>query len=405
MIKFYDTCSLIEGYSGLDENIWISSVSLDELEEIKGSRTKSNEVKFRARKAVRNIERNGVGVVLIEDVLAWYTGESINRKELCGLVDGYLNDDLIIISALYMQEEGGEDVVFYSEDLLCRMRAENIYGLRVASLGNEERCDVYKGYKVIEGSSDEINKFVEESKFEVNEYLIMHNTDDGKWSEMRYNGETLVGLKLPPSGFIKEKNSLQRCLLDALYNKDIGIVVAMGPPGCGKTFLGAQMGVYMSKDKGWYDKIVGVREYSSDGNEVGYLKGDLEDKLGWTYGSIVDNLSGGEYEYESLVKQGKLINTVPYFIKGRTFDNAYMIVDEAEDMSSHLLKLCGTRVAGDCCKVVCCGDYKQSNIDNSTSNPLMEMCKYFKGSKKFACVMLDEDVRSEVSRLFAEAEF
>lgn len=99
---------------------------------------------------------------------------------------------------------------------------------------------IYKGYKLIEGTSAEINDYLANVNYEewaINEYLIIHDLNNQKYSEMRYDGEKFVGLKLPPSNFIKGKNSHQRCALDLLFNKDIPVCAVLGTYGSGKTFL------------------------------------------------------------------------------------------------------------------------------------------------------------------------
>ena len=78
--------------------------------------------------------------------------------------------------------------------------------------------------------------FLDYDNIYVNEYCIIHNLDDDKWSEMRYNGEVFEALRLPSSKAIKGKNSLQRCALDALLNKDIGVVAILGGYGSGRMF-------------------------------------------------------------------------------------------------------------------------------------------------------------------------
>lgn len=87
------------------------------------------------------------------------------------------------------------------------------------------------------------------SDWNVNEYLIIHNTDDDSEKEMRFDGQCFVPLKLPSSKFIKAKNSLQRCALDILNNQDITIAAILGGYGSGKTFLSLQMALYNVTEK------------------------------------------------------------------------------------------------------------------------------------------------------------
>ena len=114
-------------------------------------------------------------------------------------------------------------------------------------MGGEFMDKIYKGYKVLTGTSKEINEYMSEintSIWNYNEYLIIRNSDDDSEKEMRWDGEKFVSLKLPPSKFIKAKNALQRCALDMLNNKEITICVVLGTYGSGKSFLVTRMADY-----------------------------------------------------------------------------------------------------------------------------------------------------------------
>ena len=83
--------------------------------------------------------------------------------------------------------------------------------MEVCSVVGKE--NIYKGYKIIKGTSEQINIAMENMDFSdwnINEYLIIQNTDDDSEKEMRFDGEKFVALKLPSSRYIKAKNSLQR---------------------------------------------------------------------------------------------------------------------------------------------------------------------------------------------------
>lgn len=262
---------------------------------------------------------------------------------------------------------------------------------------------VYKGYQVIRGTTDEINNKIgniDYSQWYQNEYLIIQNTDDGSEKEMRFDGSRFVPLHLPPSKFIKGKNSLQRCALDMLNNKDITICAVLGTYGSGKTMLSLREAFYLVTEKGLQSKILCVRNAVSEGGEIGYLKGDFESKTDWLFMPIVQNLDGGEYELASLKQRGVLEANIIYFMKGTTYNDTIMIVDEAEDLNERALRLVGTRV-GENGRIFLVGDYQQSVVDSTETNALVKMCNEFKGNPLFACVYLEDDVRSSTSKLFA----
>ena len=386
MKKFYDTCSIMEDNSDLSDVI-ISSITIQELENIKTG-NKDKETKSKARAAVRAIKSQNPKVIIYNPL--WE--EEISNRSL-----EITNDNKIIISAV----KSGCDY-FYTEDYLCGLIARDIFNLNIASA--KERSEIYKGYKLIEGNSNDITNFYNNINFDdwvINEYLIIHNIEDDTWSEQRFDGSKFINLRLPNSKYIKGKNSEQRCALDALNNENIDIVAVLGGYGSGKTYLCMQMAKYNIDEKGRASKIVGIRNPESESKEVGFLQGSFEDKTSLFFAPLEDSLHGGKYELDDMKRYGKLSVEIPYYLKGRTFTNSILVCDEAEDFSESEIKLIGTRL-GENSKVYWCGDYKQSVMNKSTSNPLAKMCSKLKGNPKFACVCLGEDVRSSVSKIYSE---
>jgi len=310
-------------------------------------------------------------------------------------------DNRIVFSAYTLSK--AQDIEFISDDLCCKNIARKIFNLPVHGIV-EPTNEIYKGYKIIKGDTNTINQAMAEldySTWHINEYLIIENTDDGTTKEMRYDGQGFVALKLPSSKFIKAKNSLQRCALDILNNPDITIAAILGGYGSGKTYLSMQMALYNVKEKGRNSKILGVREVSGEGKEIGFLPGDMEDKVGRFFEPLSQSLNGGEFELQSLKVSGVLDTNVPFFMKGTTYNDTVIICDEAEDLSESQIRLIGTRL-GENSKIYLAGDYKQSLLSKTINNPLIKMCNEFKGNEKFGCIYLGEDVRSETSKLFAD---
>lgn len=397
---FYDTNAILELQDKVfDKYFIISSISLQELESIKTSGKKDEETKYKARKILHLLDENKdkydvvIYSALMEDIII------CNQMEVTP-------DTKIIASCVHSREllPDGTDYVFITNDISCRMIASEVFGLTVGSIDTMNNHEIYKGYKIIHGNTDTINSImanIDYSEWNINEYLIIENTDDGTSKEMRYDGSTFVPLKLPASRFIKGKNSLQRCALDILNNPDITVAAILGGYGSGKTFLSMQMALYNVQEKGRISKILGVREVSGEGKDIGYLPGDMEDKVGKFFEPLTQSLNGGEFELQSLKMSGVLSTNVPFFMKGTTYNDTIIICDEAEDLSESQIRLIGTRL-GQNSKIYLAGDYKQSLLTKTTNNPLIKMCNEFKGNEKFGCIYLGEDVRSETSKMFAE---
>lgn len=377
----------------------ISSVTLQELEHIKVSGRKSDEVKYNARKALHILDENPDKYTAV--VFTTAMENYINEKLIEVTPDSKIVATAAFSKNLIPQED---DFIFITNDLACKVIAQKIFNLPVESVDEESGNEIYKGYQVIHGDTEKINSIMSNmdySKWYTNEYLIIENTDDGTSKEMRFDGTSFVPLKLPSSRFIKGKNSLQRCALDIMNNQDITIAAILGGYGSGKTFLSMQMALYNVQEKGRASRILGVREVVGEGKEIGYLPGDVEDKVGRFFEPLIQSLNGGEFELQGLKMSGVLDTNVPFFMKGTTYNSTIILCDEAEDLSESQIRLIGTRLGQDS-KIYLAGDYKQSLLTKTVNNPLVKMCNEFKGNEKFACIYLGEDVRSETSKMFAD---
>ena len=149
---------------------------------------------------------------------------------------------------------------------------------------------------------------------------------------MRWDGERFIGLRLPPSEIIKGKNPLQRCALDMLNNKDITVCAVLGGYGSGKTCLSLISAKYQVVDKGNQSTILGLREPAGHGKQVGYLKGDFADKTDMFFIPFAQQLDGGLFELESLKQRGVFETNIIYYLKGTTYNDCIILVDEAEDL-------------------------------------------------------------------------
>ena len=354
-IKFLDTNAILDLQDKMfEDDFCISSISLQEMENIKTSGRKDEETKYKARKALHLLDENKdkYEVVIYTTAMENY----IVEKQLEITPDTKIIASCAFSKGLLPQDT---DFVFVTNDIACKMIASKIFGLEVESVGEKE--NIYKGYRIIKGNTEQINNLMDNmdlSDWNTNEYLIIQNTDDSSEKEMRFDGEKFVALKLPPSKYIKAKNSLQRCALDILNNQDITIAAILGGYGSGKTFITMQMALYSVNEKGYQSKILGVRSPQGEGKEIGYLPGDMESKVEGFFEPLTQQLDGGEFELESLKQRGVLETNIPFYMKGTTYNNTVILVDEAEDLDDKQIRLVGTRV-GTNSKICFSGDYKQ----------------------------------------------
>lgn len=402
-VYFYDTNYLLHTWKNIHIPFVISSVTLTEIENIKTSNNKSPELKYKARKVSRFLRTHAYlfeTIIMTEDIKRIIREKNLDPDK----------PDNQICGCAYMKNkecfDEGKIVTFYTHDLNCALIANKIFTLPVHFETGEQE-NIYKGYRRFIGTTDEVNQFYEDletnNDFNINEYLIVTNTDTDTTTEERWNGHKFVPLRLPNSKDIRGKNSLQRCVLDMLYNPNITTNVIAGTYGSGKTFLATKMAVLETLGAGTYQTIYGVRSPIGEGKEVGFLPGELDEKIGDFFLPLAQQLDMGIIEYEKLKDEGIIQTIIPYYMKGISLDRTFVIIDEAEDLTAKEIKLVGTR-AGEGSKLVFCGDYKQAVVNTTDDNALVQLCEQFKGNPLFACIYLDEDVRSETSKLFAGLE-
>ena len=401
MNYFFDTNVILKlqgkifDYEG---ELWISSVTLQELESIKTSRNKDADVKAAARHVAKMIDEDDYRILIC--VYSSKEEETLVNMGLEATPDNKICACAYSINNFYNSRH--DEMTFISDDICCKLSAQRVF--HIPSQSTENITNIYKGYKEITGNVNDLNNYMANINYKdwcINEYLIMENTEDGSVKEMRFDGEKFVALRLPSSKYIKAKNSLQRCALDILYNPSITVAAILGGYGSGKTYLSMRMGLYHIKEKGFQSKLLGLREPHGEGKEIGYLPGEFESKTEYFFAPLADQLAGGEYELISLRQQGVLEESIPYFLKGRTYNDTIIVVDEAEDLSLKQLRLIGTRL-GENSKIYLAGDYKQSLVDTSEHNGLIKLCESFKNDPRFGCIYLGEDVRSETSKMFAD---
>jgi len=161
------------------------------------------------------------------------------------------------------------------------------------------------------------------------------------------------------SGIVPKTNK-QKELLDAL--KESSQVFILGPAGTGKTYVTATYAadLYTTKE---IDKIVITRPHVAVGKELGYLKGDLQEKtMPWAL-PVLDVLEKhlGKGTVETGIKNGNIEMAPLALMRGRSFDNAFIIVDETQNITTHELKMLLTRVGEDT-TIVLNGDVQQSDL-------------------------------------------
>ena len=171
---------------------------------------------------------------------------------------------------------------------------------------------------------------------------------------------------------ITARNANQKLYLQKLYAEHTSIVLAIGPAGTGKTMLAVQYGIKLFQE-GKVDRIVVTRPAVSVDEDLGFLPGDLNEKMApWTR-PIFDVL--GEYyqkkEIANMLEEGVIEISPLAYMRGRTFKNAYIVADEMQNATQNQMKMLLTRL-GEGSKMVVTGDLAQA--DRLSDNGLIDFC-------------------------------
>jgi PhoH-like ATPase len=368
------------------------------------------------------------------------------RPELPSAIDKAAMDNAILQTAFEIREQdGGRPTVFVTMDTNLRIRADAL-GMVAETYENQRvqpQQELETGVAEMEVSADEIDTFFQEGRLAAPPALIApergekngrHSGDDGPPGFLsanlcvllrdransshtalgRYdaNKKEIVALRTPREGVagIRPRNKEQSHALDLLLDENIRLVTLVGKAGTGKTLLALAAGLKRTVEDGMYTRMLVSRPVMPLGRDIGFLPGDVDEKLNPWMQPIFDNLeflfqSGtrkGPRAYAELLESGQLQVEPLTYIRGRSLPQQYIIVDEAQNLTPHEVKTIITR-SGDGTKIVLTGDPGQ--IDNpyvdSASNGLAMAADRFRGEKVAAHIVLTRGERSELAEIAA----
>lgn len=361
------------------------------------------------------LELNNGSRVLIE----------LNHTNTLDGLDHSVIDNRILSVAVYYKKLFEEkmpdqkyEVELITKDANLRIKAD-AYKIKTVNYESdiEKSADeAYLGYREIKFQEKDIENFIKNKSLKTdldlspNEYVIMKDSE-GLIKGARYNFETKSLVKLlevdQKTGLwgISPKNIEQSFAIDALLNPEISLVSLSGKAGTGKTLLSIACGLFKTLDEGSFSKLLITRPVYPLGKDIGFLPGDIKEKMNPWMQPFFDNLDflfgskkSSTQRYQELMDQNMIQVEALTYIRGRSIPKQFFLLDEMQNTTKHEIKTILSR-AGEGTKIVITGDPDQ--IDNpyvdKIANGLSQVIEAFKGSPLAAHVTLTKGERSPLA--------
>jgi PhoH-like ATPase len=283
----------------------------------------------------------------------------------------------------------------------------------------EQDSAAFTGRREIEVTKSQLDLFFLEGEVNLsdlgltlmpNEFVVLKSAESGGSGLGMFDGNQVVRLRHEPGKAMSDfqsKNKEQRFAVEALLDSSIELVTLTGLAGSGKTYLALMAGLD-GLQEGRYNRIVISRSIQPVGRDLGYLPGDVDEKMAPWLAPIMDNfrtmMGDKDFTYFNIMMDKGELEVAPLsFIRGRTFNDAYVIVDEAQNATIHELKTIITRV-GKNSKIVLLGDTDQIDTPyiDRLSNGLSIVIDKFKDRKEHAHVQLAKGQRSNIASIASE---
>jgi len=332
-------------------------------------------------------------------------------------------------------------VVLVSKDINMRIKARAL-GLRAEDYHNDQVIDdlelLYSGTLALPADFwDRHSKGMESwqqggynwyrisgpavSSFMLNQFVYIEGETPLAAQVKELNGKTAVLQTLRDYGHLKNavwgvtaRNREQNFAMNLLMNPEVDFVTLLGQAGTGKTLLALAAGLALTLEQKRYTEIIVTRATVPVGEDIGYLPGTEEEKMQPWMGALEDNLevlnqgngSGGEWGRAAatdLIRSRIKVKALS-FMRGRTFINKYLIIDEAQNLTPKQMKTLVTR-AGPGTKVICLGNIAQIDTPYLTesSSGLTYVVDRFKGWAHAGHVTLQRGERSRLADFAADA--
>ena len=338
--------------------------------------------------------------------------------------NGNVDGEILRVARVIRDAEPEVPVILVTKDINLRIRADAA-GLRAEDYETDRvpLSDLYSGQLEQTVSGEELGRFHQEGQLPLPNGQVFHNqyallrTENGSrtsaLARVDLEGVMFVPINELREGLcgIKPRNKEQYFAFDALLDERIQLVTLMGKAGTGKTLMAIAAGMHLSLRLKRYRHLLVCRPIFPVGRDLGYLPGDVEQKLDPWMKPVVDAIeylldSGGmikgHADCQSLLHSAAIEIQPLTYIRGRSISKRFVVIDEAQNLTPLEVKTVITRI-GQGAKVVLTGDPYQ--IDNpyvdANSNGFTYLVNQFRGQKVAAHIELRKGERSELAELAA----
>ncbi len=416
-------------YNFENNDVILPIVVLEELDKFKKG---NDQIHYQAREFVRDLNKisgeqlftEGIPLGQKQGKLFVATGKPFTKE----MQDSFFEksaDHRILAIALHVKEKFNTRIVtLVTKDINLRMKAKSL-GLNSEDYTTDKVKDIDvldKGVQIHEDFDPKIIETLYNSDGISQDDFPIQNLPANQFFVLRNANKSILAAYDPFSNLIKRvekhsafgiepRNAEQTFSLSALTNQDIKLVSLTGKAGTGKTLLALAAALHQNKD---FKQILLARPIVPLANrDLGFLPGDVNDKIGPYMQPLFDNLSVIKHSHspkgrenmmiEEMQRDQQLIITPLAYIRGRSLSDVFFIVDEAQNLTPHEVKTIITR-AGAGTKIIFTGDIEQIDTPylDKSSNGLAYLTEKMKGQDIFAHVNLIKGERSYLAELASD---
>ncbi len=430
-----DTNVILHDYNSInkfeDNDIIIPITVLEELDNFKKG---NEEINFHAREFMRTLDKLA-GNSLFEEGLSLGEGKGTLKIELgkefsdkmkLSFKEDKPDHQILAVADYYFRTYKDKYVALVSQDINLRMKAKslgiNAEDYKTGKVQNvkelQREFDVYENvddalisrlYQEKEGIA--VKEFNFDAEPRVNSFFVLKGSNSNALAKYNHKEETIVKVSKKTAYGIRPRNAEQTFALEALLDEKISLMSITGKAGTGKTLLALAAALQQSKE---FEQIMLARPIVSlSDKDLGFLPGDQKQKIGPYMQPLFDNLNVIKQQFgrqskdysriDGMLEDEKLVITPLAYIRGRSLNKAFFIIDEAQNLTPHEVKTIVTR-AGEGTKIIFTGDIHQidSPYLDIKSNGLSYLTDRMRGQDIFAHINLMKGERSYLAELASD---